>query len=51
VGELTESQLVAIRFACDAEAPAIVQKALAENLKNKDIKKAIGTWRPDYFRI
>jgi len=51
IGELTESQLVAIRFACDAEAPAIVQKALAENLKNKDIKKAIGTWRPDYFRI
>ena len=51
IGELTESQLVAIRFACDAEAPAIVQKALAESLKNADIKKAVGTWRPDYFRI
>lgn len=51
IGELTESQLIAIRFACDAEAPGLVQKALAENLKNADIKKAIVTWRPDYFRI
>lgn len=51
IGELTESQLVAIRFASDAEAPALIEKTLAENLKNSEIKKAITNWRPDYFRI
>lgn len=50
-GDLTESQLVAIRFASDAEVPALVQKILSENLKNTDIKKAVANWRPDYFRI
>ena len=51
IGDLTESQLVAIRFAPDAEVSALVQKTLAENLKNADIKKAIVNWRADYFRI
>jgi len=51
IGELTESQLVAIRFASDAEVPALVQKALAESLKNRDIKRAIVAWRADYFRV
>ena len=51
VGELTESQLVAIRFASDGEVPALVQKALSEKLKNADIKRAIVTWRADYFRV
>jgi hypothetical protein len=51
IGELTESQLVALRFACDAEVPALVEKALAGNMRNRDIKQAIVTWRPDYFRI
>ena len=51
IGELTESQLVAIRFAPDAEVPALVQKALAESLKNRDIKRAIVAWRADYFRV
>ena len=51
VGELTESQLVAIRFASDGEVPALVQKALSEKLKNADIKRAIVSWRADYFRV
>ena len=51
INDLTESQLIAIRFASDAEAPALVQKALSENLKNADIKRAIVTWRADYWRV
>ena len=51
IGELTVSQLIALRFASDAEIPALVEKTLAGGLKNSDIKKAIGTWRPDTFRI
>lgn len=51
VGELTVSQLVALRFASDAEIPGLVEKTLAGGLKNSDIKKAITTWRPDMFRV
>jgi hypothetical protein len=48
---LTEQQLIAIRFASDAEVPGLVEKTLAGNLKQKEIKQAIQTWRPDYWRV
>ena len=51
IPELSEGQLVALRFASDAEAPALTERALAEKLSRADIKKAIQTWRPDYWRI
>jgi len=51
IGELTESQLVALRFASDAEIPTLVSETLTKNLSNKDIKQQIKTWRPDEFRV
>ncbi len=51
IGELTESQLIALRFASDSELPALVEKVLAVNMGSKDIKKAIVTWRADTFRV
>src|SRR5438309_2077384 len=49
IGELTESQLIALRFACDAELPSLVQKALSDNLAGGNLKKLVQNWRPDYF--
>jgi Family of unknown function (DUF6526) len=51
VPELTESQLVALRFASDGECPGLVEQALANKLTNADIKKGIKNWRGDYFRV
>ena len=51
IPDLTESQLIALRFACDDECPTLVERTLSANLPAADIKKAIQSWRPDYFRI
>ena len=51
IPELRESQLVALRFACDEELPPLVEKALAGRMPNREIKKSIGRWRPDTFRV
>ena len=51
IPELTVGQLVALRFASDAELPKLAERALKENLSRNDIKKAIQTWRPDNWRV
>jgi hypothetical protein len=51
IPELTEKQLIALRFASDAEIPQLVETTLKENLNAKDIKKRIQNWRPDFFRV
>jgi hypothetical protein len=51
IGELSESKLIGLRFASDAELPALAAKALAEKLSRADIKKAVGQWRPEYLRV
>ena len=49
--QLRFSQLAALRFASDAELPALVQRALKEQLSSTDIKKAIQHWEADHMRV
>lgn len=51
VPEFSTSQLVALRFASDAELPELARKVLQENLNDRTaIKKLIRNWQPDFLR-
>ena len=44
-------QLVALRFASDAELPTLARKVLDENLtEQRSIKSQIQNWQPDHLR-
>jgi hypothetical protein len=47
---LSLRQIVALRFASDAELPALVERAAAEKLEPKAIKRAINDWQADLAR-
>ncbi len=47
---LSTRQLVALRFAPDAELPSLVERTLTENLTSRQIKEAVRDWQPDYHR-
>jgi hypothetical protein len=49
--ELTIGQFVALRFAPNNELVDLAERAVKENLSNKDIKKAIKNWKGDYYRV
>ena len=44
------SQIIALRFASDEEFVDLAQRALKENLSNKEIKISIKNWREDIHR-
>jgi hypothetical protein len=47
---LSKPQIVALRFASDAELPGLVERAAAERMSSKDIKQAIKDWQGDFDR-
>ena len=52
IPELTLGQLVALRFASDAELPALTKKVLDEKITDRtEIKKLIKDWQPDFMRV
>jgi len=50
IQQLSTAQIVGLRFASDAELPALVDRAVREHLSREDIKKAIKEWVPDFDR-
>lgn len=50
-GEFTVAQIVSLRFASDAELPALARKVLDSKMtERKPIKQMVKNWRPDYLR-
>jgi hypothetical protein len=51
IGEFDIAQIISLRFAGDAELPALARKVLDEKItERKAIKQQIKCWKPDYLR-
>ena len=51
IPSITREQCVALRFASDAELPALVRRVVAGELKSSaEIKRQITHWQGDYLR-
>jgi Family of unknown function (DUF6526) len=52
LGDLRPSQLIALRFASDAELPELTRAVLDGGITSgTEIKKRIRSWRADHFRM
>lgn len=49
-GQLTIRQIIGLRFASDAELPALMRRALEEKLGENQIKKEVKNWKADMLR-
>ena len=49
--KLTLGQIIALRFASDAELLELMDRAIAKNLTSKEIKQQIKNWKGDYLRV
>src|SRR5262249_1198767 len=51
IGEFSCGQLIALRFASDAELPELARKVLTDKIEDgKAIKKMVKNWRGDHLR-
>ena len=51
INDLTPKQMVGLRFASDAELPALVDRCLSGELKNDEaVKKEVKSWVGDHLR-
>ena len=51
VARLSLGQMIALRFASDAELPALVKDVLAQNVTSRDdIKHRVKDWQADWLR-
>ena len=48
---LSNSQIIALRFADEQEFPSLCERAVKENLKPNEIKQAIVNWKADNNRV
>jgi len=48
---ITIQQIIALRFAPDAEFPGLVQKAAGDGLSPDAIKREVKNWRADTYRV
>ena len=52
IGELSTGQIIALRFASDAEVPELTRVVLDQKITGqKDIKTRIRNWRADHLRM
>ncbi|HUU36508.1 MAG TPA: DUF6526 family protein [Vicinamibacterales bacterium] len=52
IPEFSRDQLIALRFASDAELPTLAATVLRDNIqKRDDIKKMVATWRADDHQL
>jgi hypothetical protein len=49
--KLSVRQIVGLRFAPDEEFVGLAGRAVAENLSEDDIKKAVRNWKADTYRV
>ena len=48
---LTIRQIIGLRFASDAEFVELAKRAVAENLSEDAVKRAVKSWRADTYRV
>lgn len=52
VDEFTHDQLIALRFAADAELPALAERVLRDDIRDRRaIKRLVAEWQPDNMRV
>jgi len=51
INQLSEDQLIGLRFASDEEVVLLAESALKQGLNRKQIKEQIKNWRADNWRV